>query len=91
VLSGSATLFVAGAAIVLAIVVFPPVHAISTSGGCSQSAMPHEVPSYTADNRTFYAAARLRIVWESECRGGKAEEARDQNRLFHEFLLVQAS
>jgi hypothetical protein len=86
----SATLVVARAAIVFAIVVLPPVHAIGTSGGHSQSAVPHEVPSYAADNRTFYAAACLRIIWESECHGGKAEEARNQKRLFHEFLLLQA-
>jgi hypothetical protein len=52
--------------------------------------MPHEVPRYAADNRTFYAAACLRIIWESECHGGKAEEARSQKRPFHEFLLFQA-
>jgi hypothetical protein len=27
---------------------------------------------------------------ESECHGGNREEARNQKRFFHEFLLVQA-
>jgi hypothetical protein len=88
----STTLFVARAALVpiFAIVGLPPVDAISTSGGCSNSAMPKEVTSYAADNRTFNAAACLRITWESECHGGNTEEARNQKRFFHEFLLVRA-
>jgi hypothetical protein len=85
-------LFIARAAVVpiFAIVGLPPVDAIGTSGGCSKSAMPHEVTSYAADNRTFNAAACVRIAWESECHGGNTEEARNQKRFFHEFLLVQA-
>jgi hypothetical protein len=66
------------------------VHAISTSGGGSNSAMPQKVTSYAADDRTFNAAACLRITWESECHGGNTEEAWNQKRFFHEFLLVQA-
>jgi hypothetical protein len=89
-LSASTALIVARATIVFAIVVLPPVHAIGTPGGRSQSAVPHEVPSYAADNRTFYAAACVRIIWESERRGGKAQDARNQKRFFHEFLLLQA-
>jgi hypothetical protein len=87
----SATLFIARAAVVpiFAIVGLPPVDAIGTSGGGSKSAMPQEVTSYAADNRTFNAAACLRIAWESECHGGNTEEARNQKRFFHEFLLVQ--
>jgi hypothetical protein len=81
-LSVSTTLFVARAAIVFAIVDLPPMHAIGTSGGRSQSAMPHEVPRYAADNRTFYAAACLRIIWESECHSGKAEEAGIKSAFF---------
>jgi hypothetical protein len=52
--------------------------------------MPQEVTSYAADNRTFNAAACLRLTWESECHGGNTEEARNQKRLFHEFLRVQS-
>jgi hypothetical protein len=88
----STTLFVARAALVpiFAIVGLPPVDAVGTSGGCSNSAMPQEVTGHAADNRTFNAAACLRIAWESECHGGNTEEARNQKRSFHEFLLVQA-
>jgi hypothetical protein len=91
-LSVSTTLFVARAALVpiFAIVGLPPVHAIGTSGGRSNSAMPQEVTSYASDNRTFNAAACVRITWESECHGGHTEEARNQKRFFHEFLLVQS-
>ena len=86
----STALFVAGAATIFAIIGLPPVHAISTSGGCSKSAVPHEVTSYAAHNRTFNATACLYISWESERNGRKTEEARNQKRLFHEFLLVPA-
>jgi hypothetical protein len=50
----SATLFIARAAVVaiFTIVGLPSVEAIGTSGGCSKSAMPHEVTSYAADYRT---------------------------------------
>jgi hypothetical protein len=87
----SSTLFVARAALVpiFAIVGLLPVDAISTSGGCSNSAMPQEVTSYAADNRAFNAAACLRITWESECHSGNTKEARNQKRSFHECLLVQ--
>src|ERR1700736_2078884 len=88
----SAMLFVARAALVpiFAIVGLLPVDAISTSGGCSHSAVPQEVTSYAADNRAFNAAACLRITWESERHDGNTEKARNQKRFFHEFLLVQA-
>jgi hypothetical protein len=53
-------LFIARAAVLIfAVVGLPPVDAIGTSGGCSRSAMPHEVTSYVADDRTFNAAACL--------------------------------
>lgn len=56
--------------------------AIGTSGGGSKSAMPHEVPSYAADYRTFNAAACLRVAWESECHGGKTEKTGIKNAFF---------
>ncbi|MGH6847169.1 MAG: hypothetical protein ACREC0_06965 [Methylocella sp.] len=86
----SSRLHVAGAALIFAIVDLPPVHPISTSGGCSNSAMPHEVTSYAADNRTFNATGCLRISWENERKGRNTEETRNQKRFIHEFLLVQA-
>jgi hypothetical protein len=75
----SATLFIARAAVapIFAIVGFPPVEAIGTSGGGSKSAMPHEVTSYAADYRAFNAAACLRVAWESECHGGNTEKTRN--------------
>jgi hypothetical protein len=87
----STTPFVARAASVFAIVGSPPMDAISTSGGCPHAAMPHEVANYAADNSTLNAAGCLRITWESNRHDGKTEEARNQQRVFHELLLVQAS
>ncbi len=57
-------------------------HAIGTSSGRSNSAMPQEVTSYAADNRTFNAAACVRITWETECHGSNTEEPRNINAFF---------
>jgi hypothetical protein len=67
----------------LTVIAVPPVYSIGTTSGGPDAAMPDKVTNNSPDNRTPNATARSRISLTSEGNGDKAEDGRNEKRLFH--------